>query len=263
MHDEYSRIVIGTDGSAPSRSAIMVGGAIAARLSLPVTVVTAWKPDLAVPGAREQSWAQMTTKSADVDLSEFDIDTVERVEAKGDAATVLADVAASSPPSLLVVGARGLGSPASRLTGSTANQLSHHSSADVLFVHNRLDGFKTVALATDGSATSIFAAEQGIRLAKTFGAQVILITANSDEAAGKQVLADVARQLDSATELAQEVVGGDAADAIVEAGAAYDLLVIGNRGMSGLARVLGSTANTVTHKATSNLLLVNTTRKTG
>ena len=44
----------------------------------------------------------------------------------------------------------------------------------------------------------------------------------------------------------------------VLAAADYDLVVIGNRGMAGFARVLGSTANTITHRATSNLLLVNT-----
>jgi len=39
--------------------------------------------------------------------------------------------------------------------------------------------------------------------------------------------------------------------------------VIGNRGMAGFARVLGSTANTITHRATSNLLLVNTAPAAG
>lgn len=42
-----------------------------------------------------------------------------------------------------------------------------------------------------------------------------------------------------------------------------NLLVIGHRGMAGVARVLGSTANTITHRATSNLLLVNTAPRSG
>ena len=53
---------------------------------------------------------------------------------------------------------------------------------------------------------------------------------------------------------------GTAADVLVAGATNDDLMVIGNRGMSGFARVLGSTANTITHQSTTNLLLVNTTR---
>jgi hypothetical protein len=38
------------------------------------------------------------------------------------------------------------------------------------------------------------------------------------------------------------------------------LLVLGNKGMSGPSRLLGSVANRVTHHVPTDLLLVNTTR---
>ncbi|TSD96583.1 universal stress protein [Skermania sp. ID1734] len=263
MHVEYSHVIIGTDGAAPARHATTVGGAVAARLALPVVLVTAWKSGLEIPGAREQSWASMTTKAAEVDLSQFALARIHRIEAKGDPADVLIDITDQSPRSLLLVGGRGLGTATGRLTSSTSNQLSHRSPSDVLFVHNRLHWLESVALATDGSATSITAARQGLGLAKAFGAQVILVTANSNAVEGKQVLANVAEALEpdlADTSLTHEVVTGDPATAIPDAAAGTDLLVIGNRGMSGFARMLGSTANSITHRATSNLLLVNTAR---
>jgi nucleotide-binding universal stress UspA family protein len=38
-----------------------------------------------------------------------------------------------------------------------------------------------------------------------------------------------------------------------------DLIVVGNRGMKGAQRVLGSVPNTISHKATCSVLIVNTT----
>ncbi len=38
-----------------------------------------------------------------------------------------------------------------------------------------------------------------------------------------------------------------------------DLIVVGNKGMRGKGRVLGSVPNTVSHKASCSVLIVNTT----
>jgi nucleotide-binding universal stress UspA family protein len=42
---------------------------------------------------------------------------------------------------------------------------------------------------------------------------------------------------------------------IVEVGDDYDLLVIGNRGMSGPSRLMGSVSNRIAHNLSTNLLL--------
>jgi nucleotide-binding universal stress UspA family protein len=63
------------------------------------------------------------------------------------------------------------------------------------------------------------------------------------------------------TEVRTHALPGKAADAILqvagEVGA--DLIVVGNRGMKGVRRVLGSVPNEITHRADCSVLVVNTT----
>lgn len=257
----YSRIVVGTDGSDEATDAVTVAGVVAAALGVPVTVVTAWKPSVSVPGGREQPWADLTAEGADVDLTALGVTTIDKVPVKGSAFDALVDAAAQSERPLIVVGAAGLGQTASRLWGSTSNELSHHSPVDVLFVRKPVAAVQTMALATDGSDTSERAVRAGYDLAAAVGARPILVTVASDTAAAEETLNAVASRLGIAGSLERQALTGDPADVL--AAADYDLLVIGNRGMTGFARVLGSTANTITHRATSNLLLVNTSPAAG
>lgn len=56
-------------------------------------------------------------------------------------------------------------------------------------------------------------------------------------------------------------VAGDPADAILEVArdADADLIVVGNKGMQGKSRILGSVTNTVSHHAPCSVLIVSTT----
>jgi len=56
-------------------------------------------------------------------------------------------------------------------------------------------------------------------------------------------------------------VAGDPADAILEVARDVDadLIVVGNKGMQGAARVLGSVTNTISHHAPCSVLIVSTT----
>lgn len=257
----YSRIVIGTDGSEDACDAVTVAGVVAARIDVPVTVVAAWKPSVSVPGGREQPWADLTAEGADVDLTALGVGAIERIAVKGNAFDALVEAAEQSADSLIVVGGAGLGQASSRLLGSTSNELSHRSPVDVLFVHKPVAAVNTVWLATDGSPTSLHAVRTGYTLALALDARPILVTVATEVAAAESTLESVASQLEpisSEAPLEEQILLGDPAEVLVAESADYDLLVIGNRGMAGFARVLGSTANTITHRATSNLLLVNT-----
>jgi len=57
------------------------------------------------------------------------------------------------------------------------------------------------------------------------------------------------------------VVRGNPADEIIAVAAkeGVDVVVVGNKGMRGAKRVLGSVPNAVAHKAPSSVLIVNTT----
>ena len=57
------------------------------------------------------------------------------------------------------------------------------------------------------------------------------------------------------------VIPGTAAEGLLQVAGevSADLIVVGNKGMRGAGRVLGSVPNTVAHKASSSVLIVNTT----
>ena len=72
-------------------------------------------------------------------------------------------------------------------------------------------------------------------------------------------LSDLATAEGVASEL--HAATGDPADAIVGVGdrEGADLIVVGNKGMKGARRVLGSVPNTVAHRATCSVLILPTT----
>lgn len=138
----------------------------------------------------------------------------------------------------------------------------------------------TVAVGTDGSATAAKAVSEAAEIAERFGAKLVLLSAfqdskrssvQTDQDVELQWTSNSAARIRSILERSEADLGdagvecetradeGDPAEVLVrlasECGA--DLLVIGNRGMK--RRVLGSVANTVTHKADCSVLVVKTT----
>jgi nucleotide-binding universal stress UspA family protein len=99
-------------------------------------------------------------------------------------------------------------------------------------------------------------------VARTLDATPVLVSAGSDEAALERTLRQVAERIDDGDgplEL-EAAVGDDVSDAIVEAATGRGLLVLGNRRMHGVGRLLGSVPNDLTHRLPTDILLVNTSR---
>ena len=146
--------------------------------------------------------------------------------------------------------------------------------------------FSSIVLGTDGSDTARKAVREATELAKQVGATIDLVSAYEPvpsqrlRAEAREVPDDVSwmvnpREDVEATlkEAAEEVEGagvtvktyareGDPADAILdvaeERGA--DLIVVGNRGMTGAKRfLLGSVPNKVSHHAPCSVLIIRTT----
>ncbi|MFI5497852.1 universal stress protein [Nocardia asteroides] len=257
----YQRIVVGTNGSESAQIAVAVAGELAAALDLDVTALSVWKEGGRKAGT-DPAWADDLTAAAAEILTAAGATRVHRSELPGTPGTVLLEVAASEPGTLLIIGGGSLGSSKARLLGSTANHVSHHSESDVVFTHKIPKRWTTVGLTTDGSDSSITAVRRGYDVAAALGARPFLVTAAKTDDAGAVTLAEVEGRADVAD---PELFGHDvltgvpAAEAICNAAWKYDLVVIGNRGMSGPARLLGSVANKVTHDIDTNLLLVNTT----
>ena len=119
--------------------------------------------------------------------------------------------------------------------------------------------YTKILIASDGSATAAKAAARGADLARAVGAEVVLVYVG-DEAAGVKVLDKVKQDL--GVDAKTRIVQGDPADQILGVAEAEgaDLVVVGNKGMTGAKRfLLGSVPNQISHHAPCNVLIVKTT----
>ncbi|CAM2996093.1 universal stress protein [Skermania piniformis] len=269
----YPAVLVGTEGSPSGETAVRLAAQIAARAALPLTVITVWEDETPDGNGdfahtkdvrRDYAWATRVAEAARAAAIGAGVTTVSDHRPNGGAAETIADLARDHPDDLLVLGRAGLSRPVSRLAGSVANHLSHNSEADVLFAHRPLpeSGPGRMALATDGSAGSREAVRRGIRLIRAIGGRPELLTIAKDEDEGSRLIAASAAELEldePDLPVDQRIVTGLLPGRVlIEVAADYDLLVIGNRKMSGRGRLLGSVANKVSHGAQTNLLLVNT-----
>ena len=137
--------------------------------------------------------------------------------------------------------------------------------------------FETVVVGADQSATAAEAVRRAIDLVKLTGGRLHIVSAYKPQqfstSGGEEVqlesgdlaesvLADHASRARAAgIEAFTHARSGDAAAAICdvaeEIGA--DLIVVGNKGMIGVRRVLGSVPNTVAHHAPCSVLIADTT----
>ena len=142
--------------------------------------------------------------------------------------------------------------------------------------------FSSIVVGTDGSDTARQAVIQAAEMARAVGSKLIVVSAYAPVAAkvesgggpeagdwnlGSDVLVEgVLSDAASATsasgiQVETRAVRGDAADALIqvaeEEGA--DLIVVGNKGMTGARRfLLGSVPNKVSHHAPCSVLIVRT-----
>jgi nucleotide-binding universal stress UspA family protein len=147
--------------------------------------------------------------------------------------------------------------------------------------------FSSILVGTDGSETAHSAVRRAIELARSLGAQLQIVSAYepvSDQRLREErievpsdlqwminpredvlALLDAAEQDASSAGVSQVETfarQGDAADAILDIAEEQrsDLIVVGNKGMTGARRfLLGSVPNKVSHHAPCSVLIVRTT----
>lgn len=271
----YDRVLVGTDGSETAQAAVRLAARVASALGVQLVVATAWSRDrdagpLAVQvqsgdtndAASSQSWAQQTVSDAAAAARTAGHDDVSTLTPVGSPADTLVQYAQDNPATLTVVGTIGLDSAAERLMGNVPHNLTHHARGDLLLVRtDRPDhDWERVALATDGSETANAAVRAGLDLARALAADPVLVTVADDGDRGENTLRRTASALGESG-LAMEVhANANAGKGLIDLAKGFDLLVIGNKGMSGPSRLLGSVSNKVTHASPVDILLVNTTR---
>ena len=146
--------------------------------------------------------------------------------------------------------------------------------------------FKSIVVGTDGSQTATEAVRQAVELAASIKAKVELVSAYepvSDQRLREERTEvpddvqwmvnpreDVDATLNEAAEMAREAGvdvetyarQGDPADAILDVAEEQgsDLIIVGNKGMTGAKRfLLGSVPNKVSHHAPCSVLIIRTT----
>ncbi|MBA3359836.1 MAG: universal stress protein [Thermoleophilaceae bacterium] len=146
--------------------------------------------------------------------------------------------------------------------------------------------FGSIVVGTDGSDTAKEAVKQATELASTIGAKVFLVSAyepvpegrlrdeRQDVPADLQWMVNPREDVESTLEDGAEGIKssdvevetfareGDPADAILDVAEEKDadLIVVGNKGMSGAKRfVLGSVPNKVSHHAPCSVMIIRTT----
>jgi nucleotide-binding universal stress UspA family protein len=146
--------------------------------------------------------------------------------------------------------------------------------------------FRSIVVGTDGSDTAQTAVDEAVTLANSIGARLHIVSAYEPVAADRlrverhqvpgdlQWMVNPREDVDTTLRAAADAAGsggvsdvaiharqGDPADAILdvaeEQGA--DLIVVGNKGMTGAKRfLLGSVPNKVSHHAPCSVLIVRT-----
>ena len=146
--------------------------------------------------------------------------------------------------------------------------------------------FRSIVVGTDGSDTATQAVRQAIELARSVGARIELVSAYepvSDARLREESLhvpedlqwminprEDVQATLEAAAseiraagvEVEVFALQGDPADAILDVAeeTKADLIIVGNKGMTGARRfLLGSVPNKVSHHAPCSVLIIRTT----
>ena len=146
--------------------------------------------------------------------------------------------------------------------------------------------FKSIVVGTDGSDTASQAVRQAVDLARAVGAEIELVSAYEPVPAQRlreerrqapedlqwaiNPREDVDATLEQAAKIARDVGvavemfprQGDPADAILDVAEERDadLIVVGNKGMTGAKRfLLGSVPDKISHHAPCSVLIVRTT----
>ena len=263
MSPVFERILAGTDGSDTAWLALAHAADLAERLDAELTVVSAHSAERSEGGSASVPEPEAVIAGAalrDVESAYRSRVRLRTRAARGSAADVLVHLAETEGHDLIVVGNRGLTGTSWLHPASIPGRVSHRAPVAVLIVDTvgrQEPGYRRILAGTDGSATAAKAVEAGRALAEDLGAELALATASGSETSGRRTLEALGAAWPG---VPAHVVSGDPVQALgdlAESGG-YDLLVVGNKGMGGPRRILGSVPAKLARRGSVSLLIVNT-----
>ena len=234
----FGTIVVGVDGSARARTAVLTGHALAEALDAELELAHAYPYDLlplegtvAEVQVSEEMHAEAERLTRTV-RDELAPGALVRVLPDTSPARALQEICEEEGARLLVLGS----------AGSTAVAALHHAPCPVLIARGA-PPWRTVGVGFDGSAESLHAREVADAIARAARARLIPLT--------------VVRDGSGAPDAEVEALTGKPAEALAERAADLDLLVVGSRGWGPVRRLLlGSTSEQVVRDAPSSVLVV-------
>jgi nucleotide-binding universal stress UspA family protein len=257
----FRKILAGTDGSDTATLALDHAADLAVKLDAELTIVSAHGSDA--------STAESVNDPSRVIAGALLRDAEQRYGARshlvtrmesGAAAEVLVDLAEREGFDLVVVGNRGISAPSILRPASVPDRVARRAPVAVLVVDTvggRAPGYRRILAGTDGSSTAEKAVEAAVDLAGALSAELELVAATGSDREGRRILDSVRTRW---PDLSAHLVSGEPAEALsnLTKSGEYDLLVLGNKGMAGLRRALGSVPARVLRRAPTSVLIINT-----
>jgi nucleotide-binding universal stress UspA family protein len=274
----FSRILVGIDGSEASLEAAEQ----AARLVEPageLTLFGVYNSELTLVAGLGRAEPLYLDDDADRESTELRLDTarvripasvaVETRTGRGLAWHELLREAERGQDSLIAVGSHGRGRVLGALLGSTATAIIHRAPCSVFVARAPTVSFPgSIVVGVDGSPESLAAAEAAAKLAGRYGAKVHALAATGDGPLDVDGLVELRERFEAITEVgfaprleAASMLRWSTrppVEALLEASAGADLLVIGSRGLGRLA-ALGSVSRRLAHQARCSVLIVRDT----
>jgi nucleotide-binding universal stress UspA family protein len=277
-----TQVIVGIDGSPPSRLALRRAATEAVHRGVTLHIIHAhhapWPADEHGHTRIEETAQKLVDRAIEEARGdEPDVD-VTGATVPGGAAKAILDAAA--PGDLIVVGSRGHSGFAAALTGSTCQQVATHANTSVLVVRGRPDpGDGPVVVGHDGSAgvnsvlemafAAAAARAAGLTVIRAFRRSMPVLPADASPPKVYNPRTAQAALVDELTRLTHPltekypdvqvdivVADGDPAHLLVDASQSAQLVVVGSRGHGGFAGLLlGSVGLHLIHHAHSPVLI--------
>jgi 3-phenylpropionate/trans-cinnamate dioxygenase ferredoxin reductase subunit len=264
----YRTIVVGTDGSVTATVARDEAIRLARRCRARLVIVLAYPGGpMTLPMAREiLERAQEAAKARRVEaVAEL---------ASSEPAEAVLEAAERHKADLVVVGNKGMGRAGRFRLGSVPDRVAHYSPCDLLIVdtksaeglgHRQEKGYARIMAGTDGSGTATEAARKAFELAMLLDSQEVLLVFVGDPVLGAIALEQTGKAAPQDVMVRPIATEGDPAERLCDLAESegVDLIVVGNKGMSGARRfLLGSVPNKVAHYGPTDVLIAKTVDRT-
>ena len=275
--------IVGVDGSPDGCTALSWAATMAAEVGGEVTPLTVWRVPLSISLGANRRVLDVDRLGLEAEAATLAYSTVEQVDdpndlvgeprvVEGHPAPVLLDEA--GPDVCVVVGRRGVSDLKHRLLGSVSQYLATHADGPVVVVPAswRTTPCRRIVVGFDGSDHAVAALQWALRVAPPEAQVVALIAIDMVpwlrpelveerygdlvEEAHERLLAAV-DDVDPAGRAERRIELHGARQSLAAAGADADLIVVGPRGIGGVARsILGSVSTWLLHDAPCPVAIV-------